>query len=86
MKVVKSLHLNDFELCSIPNARDLYLRFGFTPSKDTGISSGDFGEPCNVISSKLSSLELGQNLAVKEYLNSLDSAKHSVSDVEQVEQ
>lgn len=86
MKVIKSLHLNDFEFCSIPKPRDLYLRFGYTASKDTGTSSGDFGEACNVISSKLSSLELGQNLAVKEYLNSLDAAKQSVSDVEQVKE
>lgn len=86
MKVIKSLHLNDFELCSIPKPRDLYLRFGFTRSKDIGTSSGDFGEACNVISSKLSSLELGQNLAVKEYLNSLDAAKQSANDSEQVQE
>ncbi len=86
MKVIKSLHLNDFEFCAIPKPRELYLRFGFTASKDTGTSSGDFGEACNIISSKLSSLELGQNLAVKEYLNSLDAAKQSVNDVEQVKE
>ena len=84
MKVIKSLHLNDFEFCSIPKPRELYLRFGFTSSKDTGTSSGDFGEPCNIISSKLSSLELGQNLAVKDYLNSLDAAKQRANDAEQV--
>lgn len=83
MKVIKSLHLNDFEFCAIPKPRELYLRFGFTSSKDTGTSSGEFGEACNIISSKLSSLELGQNLAVKEYLNSLDDAKQSVNDAEQ---
>lgn len=85
MKVIKQLHLNDFEYCSIPTPRDLYLRFGFTAPQINGSSSDvDFTEPCNLVSSKLSSLELGQSLAVKEYLNSLDAAKQSANDVEQV--
>lgn len=76
MYIIKQLHLNDFRLCRIPSGKDLFRSFGLQAPKLTGSSTDFDGEPCNLVLSKLQSLELGQNEAVTGYLNHLDEVNN----------
>lgn len=77
MYIIKPLHLNDFRICRIPSGKELFRSFGLQSPNLSGSATDFDGEPCNLVLSKLQSLELGQNEAVTGYLNHLDEVRKS---------
>ena len=71
MYVINDLRLNDFVLVPIPSPKQLFERLGEMNLISPGSSDGEFCEPVNVCSSKLSELEKGQRYAELAYYDSL---------------
>ena len=71
MYVINDLRLNDFVLVPIPSPKQLFERLGEMNLISPGSSDGEFCEPVNVCSNKLSELEKGQRYAELAYYDSL---------------
>ena len=71
MYVINDLRLNDFVLVPIPSPKQLFERLGEKNLISPGSSDGEFCEPVNVCSNKLSELEKGQRFAELAYYDSL---------------
>lgn len=71
MYVINDLRLNDFVLVPIPSPKQLFERLGEMNLVSPGTSDGEFCEPVNVCSTKLSELEKGQRYAELAYYDSL---------------
>lgn len=71
MYVINDLRLNDFVLVPIPSPKQLFERLGEKNLISPGCSDGEFCDPVNVCSNKLSELEKGQRYAELAYYDSL---------------
>lgn len=84
MYVIIDLRLNDFVLVPIPSPKQLFERLGELNMISPGSSDGDFCEPVNVCSNKLSELEKGQRYAELAYYDSLRQNEPPMSHGEEV--
>lgn len=71
MYVINDLRLNDFVLVPIPSPKQLFERLGEMNLISPGSSDGEFCDPVNVCTNKLSELEKGQRFAELAYYDSL---------------
>lgn len=85
MYIINDLRLNDFVLVPIPSPKQLFERLGEMKQISPGSSDGEFCEPVNVCSNKLSELEKGQRYAELAYYDSLRQNEPPVSPSEEVE-
>lgn len=84
MYVINDLRLNDFVLVPIPSPKQLFERLGEMNMISPGSSDGEFCEPVNVCSNKLSELEKGQRYAELAYYDSLRQNEPPMSPGEEV--